>query len=119
MPYATISDLPEEQVDQYSTHQKHAFLAIQQRARSVRRRGPRLRRRACCSAADAEDRSGREAIGLTQRPGRYSGGQMSYAVKSTQTRSRVLGMFISRALPISVGGSARSSHHALSDWYPY
>jgi cation transport regulator len=26
MPYRTISDLPEEQVDQYSTHQKHAFL---------------------------------------------------------------------------------------------
>jgi cation transport regulator len=26
MPYQTISDLPEEQVDQYSTHQKHAFL---------------------------------------------------------------------------------------------
>ena len=26
MPYAKISDLPEEQVDQYSTHQKHAFL---------------------------------------------------------------------------------------------
>jgi cation transport regulator len=26
MPYQTISDLPQEQVDQYSTHQKHAFL---------------------------------------------------------------------------------------------
>ena len=26
MPYDTISDLPEAQVDQYSTHQKHAFL---------------------------------------------------------------------------------------------
>ena len=26
MPYRTISDLPEQQVDQYSTHQKHAFL---------------------------------------------------------------------------------------------
>jgi cation transport regulator len=26
MPYTNISDLPEEQVDQYSTHQKHAFL---------------------------------------------------------------------------------------------
>ena len=26
MPYATIADLPREQVDQYSTHQKHAFL---------------------------------------------------------------------------------------------
>jgi cation transport regulator len=26
VPYQTISDLPEEQVDQYSTHQKHAFL---------------------------------------------------------------------------------------------
>jgi cation transport regulator len=26
MPYARISDLPKEQVDQYSTHQKHAFL---------------------------------------------------------------------------------------------
>ena len=26
MPYSKISDLPEEQVDQYSTHQKHAFL---------------------------------------------------------------------------------------------
>jgi cation transport regulator len=26
MPYQTISDLPEEQVDQYSSHQKHAFL---------------------------------------------------------------------------------------------
>lgn len=26
MPYETISDLPPEQVDQYSTHQKHAFL---------------------------------------------------------------------------------------------
>ena len=26
MPYRSISDLPEEQVDQYSTHQKHAFL---------------------------------------------------------------------------------------------
>jgi cation transport regulator len=26
MPYSTISDLPEAQVDQYSTHQKHAFL---------------------------------------------------------------------------------------------
>ena len=26
MPYDAISDLPKEQVDQYSTHQKHAFL---------------------------------------------------------------------------------------------
>ena len=26
MPYSSISDLPEKQVDQYSTHQKHAFL---------------------------------------------------------------------------------------------
>ena len=26
MPYRTISDLPEAQVDQYTTHQKHAFL---------------------------------------------------------------------------------------------
>jgi len=26
MPYRSISDLPREQVDQYSTHQKHAFL---------------------------------------------------------------------------------------------
>jgi cation transport regulator len=26
MPYTTIRDLPKEQVDQYSTHQKHAFL---------------------------------------------------------------------------------------------
>ena len=26
MPYNSISDLPEAQVDQYSTHQKHAFL---------------------------------------------------------------------------------------------
>ena len=26
MPYNRIADLPKEQVDQYSTHQKHAFL---------------------------------------------------------------------------------------------
>jgi cation transport regulator len=26
MPYSNISDLPKEQVDQYSLHQKHAFL---------------------------------------------------------------------------------------------
>jgi len=26
MPYRTVSDLPDAQVDQYSTHQKHAFL---------------------------------------------------------------------------------------------
>ena len=26
MPYRTIADLPDAQVDQYSTHQKHAFL---------------------------------------------------------------------------------------------
>lgn len=26
MPYRSVSDLPREQVDQYSTHQKHAFL---------------------------------------------------------------------------------------------
>jgi len=26
MPYRSVSDLPEAQVDQYSTHQKHAFL---------------------------------------------------------------------------------------------
>lgn len=26
MPYSRVSDLPETQVDQYSTHQKHAFL---------------------------------------------------------------------------------------------
>lgn len=26
MPYSKIGDLPAEQVDQYSTHQKHAFL---------------------------------------------------------------------------------------------
>jgi cation transport regulator len=26
MPYKTISDLPENQVDQYSAHQKEAFL---------------------------------------------------------------------------------------------
>ena len=27
MPYQKLSDLPEEQVDQYSHHQKEAFLA--------------------------------------------------------------------------------------------
>ena len=26
MPYDSVADLPREQVDQYSTHQKHAFL---------------------------------------------------------------------------------------------
>lgn len=26
MPYEKVSELPKEQVDQYSTHQKHAFL---------------------------------------------------------------------------------------------
>lgn len=26
MPYRSVSDLPKEQVDQYSEHQKHAFL---------------------------------------------------------------------------------------------
>ena len=26
MPYRKVADLPEAQVDQYSTHQKHAFL---------------------------------------------------------------------------------------------
>jgi cation transport regulator len=26
MPYSKVSELPEAQVDQYSTHQKHAFL---------------------------------------------------------------------------------------------
>jgi cation transport regulator len=26
MPYRDVSELPREQVDQYSTHQKHAFL---------------------------------------------------------------------------------------------
>ncbi|HEX3264569.1 MAG TPA: hypothetical protein VHR16_02770 [Candidatus Limnocylindrales bacterium] len=26
MPYRTVAELPKEQVDQYSTHQKHAFL---------------------------------------------------------------------------------------------
>jgi len=26
MPYRNVSDLPREQVDQYSRHQKHAFL---------------------------------------------------------------------------------------------
>jgi cation transport regulator len=26
MPYSSVRDLPTEQVDQYSTHQKHAFL---------------------------------------------------------------------------------------------
>ena len=26
MPYRKVSDLPKEQVDQYSTHQKHAFM---------------------------------------------------------------------------------------------
>lgn len=26
VPYSKITDLPQEQVDQYSTHQKHAFL---------------------------------------------------------------------------------------------
>ena len=26
MPYEKISDLPQAQVDQYTTHQKHAFL---------------------------------------------------------------------------------------------
>jgi cation transport regulator len=26
MPYEKLSDLPEAQVDQYTTHQKHAFL---------------------------------------------------------------------------------------------
>jgi cation transport regulator len=26
MPYTKVSDLPQEQVDQYSLHQKHAFL---------------------------------------------------------------------------------------------
>lgn len=27
MPYRDVADLPKEQVDQYSTHQKHAFMA--------------------------------------------------------------------------------------------
>jgi cation transport regulator len=26
MPYSKVNDLPREQVDQYSEHQKHAFL---------------------------------------------------------------------------------------------
>jgi cation transport regulator len=26
MPYKTVSELPREQTDQYSSHQKHAFL---------------------------------------------------------------------------------------------
>ena len=26
MPYRSVADLPDAQVDQYSTHQKHAFL---------------------------------------------------------------------------------------------
>ena len=26
MPYSKLSELPDAQVDQYSTHQKHAFL---------------------------------------------------------------------------------------------
>jgi cation transport regulator len=26
MPYKNVSDLPDDQVDQYSEHQKHAFL---------------------------------------------------------------------------------------------
>lgn len=26
MPYDSVADLPKEQVDRYSTHQKHAFL---------------------------------------------------------------------------------------------
>ena len=26
MPYSKLADLPEAQTDQYSTHQKHAFL---------------------------------------------------------------------------------------------
>ena len=26
MPHSKLSDLPQQQVDQYSTHQKHAFL---------------------------------------------------------------------------------------------
>ena len=26
MPYDSVADLPKEQVDQYTTHQKHAFL---------------------------------------------------------------------------------------------
>ena len=26
MPYSKISELPKEQTDQYSTHQKHAFI---------------------------------------------------------------------------------------------
>ena len=26
MPYRDVGDLPKEQTDQYSTHQKHAFL---------------------------------------------------------------------------------------------
>ena len=26
MPYRTVADLPNAQVDQYSTHEKHAFL---------------------------------------------------------------------------------------------
>ena len=47
--------------------------------------------------------------------GIYSGGQMSYAVKSTQTKSRVFGMAASSAFPIVLGGSLKPLHHVLSD----
>ena len=43
------------------------------------------------------------------------GGQMSYAVKSTQTRSRVFGIAARIAFPIVFGGSLRPLHHVLSD----
>ena len=44
MPYRSVADLPEAQVDQYSTHQKHAFLeAFNNAFEEYGRRGSRLR----------------------------------------------------------------------------
>ena len=56
------------------------------------------------------------AGGWRKLQGSYSGGQMSYAVKSTQTRSRVFGIFRISSLPMTVGGSESEPHQALSDW---
>src|SRR4030095_14237047 len=57
-------------------------------------------------------------IRAVPRGARYSGGQIAYAVKSTQRRSRVFGILVSSALPIVPGGSANVFHHFMSDLYP-
>lgn len=69
MPYEKISDLPEAQVDQYTTHQKHAFLKAFNNAYGEYGGDES---RAFAVAHSAAKKAGESGSGVSDEPGRRS-----------------------------------------------